>query len=86
MKIKLSAIQNEAISDVQTASASKIVGGDGVGIDWNIVINDGGQGAANADISSFNFGAQTVDIDAGNSANGQPWHQATINFSGSMGD
>ena len=87
MKINFSAIDNnEAISEIESAVASKIVGGDGVGINWNILINDGGVGAANADIGSFNFGAQTVDIDAANSPTGVPHHQATISFSGSMGD
>ena len=87
MKINISAIKNEkAISDVELSSANSIVGGDGVGINWNILINDGGLGAANADIGKFDFAAQTIDIDAGNSPVGIPWHQATITFSGSMGD
>jgi hypothetical protein len=87
VKINISTIENEnGISSVQAIDADKIIGGDGVAINWNIGLNDGGQGAANAGISKFNFEAQTTDIDAGNSANGKPWHQATLVFNGSMGD
>ena len=87
MKINISTIKNNnAFSEVKAATANEVVGGDGVGINWNIFLNDGGPGAANADIGKFDFQAQTVDIDAGNSPNGRPWHQASIGFSGSMGD
>lgn len=87
MKINISTIENEnAISEVKTSAANAIVGGDGVTINWNIALNDGGPGAANAGIPAFNFQAQTTDIDAGNSANGKPWHQATLLFNGSLGD
>jgi hypothetical protein len=87
VKINISKIENgNGISNIQTADANKIIGGDGVGINWNIALQDGGPGAANAGISKFDFVAQTVDVDAGNSPNGKPNHSATLIFSGSMGD
>ena len=87
MKINISAIDdNQVISDVQATTANKIIGGDGVTINWNIQLQDGGPGAANAGIPKFNFFAQTIDIDAGNSFNGKPYHQASLLFSGSLGD
>lgn len=87
MKINISTIGNEnGISSVQAIDADKIIGGDGVTINWDIALNDGGPGAANAGIPKFNFQAQTTDIDAGNSSNGKPFHQATVLFNGSMGD
>lgn len=87
MKINIFAIENEnEISSVQTADADKIIGGDGVTINWNIALQDGGPGAANAGIPNFNFVAQTVDIDAGNSLDGRPNHSATLITSGKLGD
>lgn len=87
MKINISTIENgSGISNVQPADANKIIGGDGVGITWKIALQDGGPGAANADISQFDFVAQTTDIDAGNSSDGKPFHQATLIFNGAMGD
>jgi hypothetical protein len=87
VKINISTIENRnGISNVQTADADKIIGGDGVSINFNIALQDGGPGAANAGIPQFNFVAQTTDIDAANSSNGKPNHQATLILSGRLGD
>lgn len=86
MKINISTIENEnALSEVKATTADSIVGGDGVTINWDIRLQDGGLGAANAGIEAFSFEAITVDIDAGVNG-GVPNHQATMLFSGSLGD
>jgi hypothetical protein len=87
VKINISSIENRnGISNVQTADANKIIGGDGVTINFDIALQDGGPGAANAGIPKFNFVAQTVDIDASNSSNGRPNHSAALILSGQLGD
>jgi hypothetical protein len=87
VKINISTIENgNGISSVQTADANKIIGGDGVTINFDIALQDGGPGAANAGIPNFSLVAQTTDIDAGNSSNGRPLHQATLITSGTVGD
>jgi hypothetical protein len=86
VKINISTIENEnAISEVKAITADNIVGGGGVTINWNIQLQDGGPGAANAGIPKFDFQAITTDIDAENNG-GVPYHQAGLIFSGSMGD
>ena len=87
MRINITTIENEnALSEVKTSAANGIVGGDGVTINYKIDLQDGGPGAANAGISAFNFTAVTTDIDAGNSLDGRPFHQANLSLSGSLGD
>ena len=87
MKINISTIENDkAFSEVKAVTANGITGGDGVTINFDIGLEDGGPGAANAGIPKFNFQAKTIDIDAGNSFNGKPWHQASLILSGKLGD
>lgn len=86
VNINISTIENKsAISDVKTAAANGIVGGDGVTINFDIQLQDGGLGAANAGINDFKFQAITTDIDAGVNG-GIPNHQATLVLQGSLGD
>lgn len=85
MKINISTIENNTLAEVKATTANDIVGGDGVTINWDIQLQDGGFGAANAGIKAFKFQAVTVDIDAGVNG-GIPNHQANLIFSGSLGD